>query len=59
MQKSGMLKYVYQNKMYSSQKVKEFIAQKKVDLGNTIMYKVDRDEFDKIITGQYMELQLE
>ena len=59
MQKSGMLKYVYQNKMYSSQKVKEFITQKKVDLGNTIMYKVDRDEFDKIITGQYMELQLE
>ena len=58
-QKSGTLKYVYQNKMYSSQKVKEFITQRKVDLGNAVMYRVDRDQFDKVIMGQYMELQLE
>ena len=58
-QRSGILKYVYRNKMYSSQRVKEFIAQGKVDLGNAAMYRVDRDQFDKVNMGQYMELQLE
>ena len=46
LQRSGILKYVYQNKMYSKERVKEFITQKKVDLGNAEMFKVDRAQFD-------------
>ena len=54
-----MLKYIYQNKMYSKARVKEFITQKKVDLGNSEMFKVDKAQFDKIIMGQHMQLQFE
>ena len=38
LQRSGILKYIYQNKMYSKENVKEFINQKKVDLGNAEMF---------------------
>ena len=59
LQRSGMLKYIYQNKMYGKERVKEFITQKKVDLGNTKMFKVDKAQFDNIIMGQHMQLQFD
>ena len=54
-----MLKYIYQNKMYSKERVKEFITQKKVDLENTEMFKVDKAQFDSIVMGQHMQLQFD
>ena len=57
--RSGMLKYIYQNEMYSKERVKKFITQKKVDLGNTEMFKVDKAQFDSIIMGQHMQLQFD
>ena len=43
--------------MYSKERVKEFITQKKVDLGNVEMFKVDKAQFDNIIMGQHMQLR--
>ena len=59
LQGSGMLKYIYQNKMYSKERVKEFITQKKVDLGNVEMFRVDKGQFDNITMGQHMQLQFD
>ena len=59
LQRSGMLKYIFQNNMYSKARVREFITQKKVDLGSAEMFKVDKAQFDNIIMGQYMQLQFD
>ena len=59
LQRSGILKYIFQNKMYSREKVKEFVNQKKVDLGNVEMFRVDKAQFDSITMGQHMHLQFD
>ena len=59
LQRSRMLKYIYQNKMYSKERVKEFVNQKKVHLGNVEMFRVDRAQFDNITMGQHMHLQFD
>ena len=57
-QKSKILKYIYQSRQYSREMVKNLIVQRKIDLSNVEMYKVDKDQYDKVAMGQYMELQL-
>ena len=44
---------------YSKERVKEFITQKKVDLANAEMFKVDKHQFDHIIMGKHMQLQFD
>ena len=57
-QKSKFLKYVYQSRSFSREAVRDLITQRKIDLANAEIYKVDKIQFDKVVMGQYMELRL-
>ena len=57
-QKSKILKYVYQSRSFSREVVRDLITQRKIDLANAEIYKVDKIQFDKVVMGQYMELRL-
>ena len=57
-QKSKILKYIYRNKTFSRELVKDLIGQQKIDLANAEIFKVDKTQFDKVVMGQYMELRL-
>ena len=56
-QRSKILKYIYQSRLFSREMVKDLIVQRKIDFGNVEMYKVDKVQYNKIVIGQYMELQ--
>ena len=57
-QKSKILKYIYQSRQYNREMVKNLIAQRKIDLSTIEIYKVDKEQYNKVAMGQYMELQL-
>ena len=52
------LKYVYQNRQWNREVIKEHIMQKKIDLNNLEIYRVDRSQFDKVVMGQYLQLHM-
>ena len=52
------LKYVYQNRQWNREVIKEHIMQKKIDLTNLEIYRVDRSQFDKVVMGQYLQLHM-
>ena len=58
LQKASVLKYVYQNRQWNRDLVKEYVMQKKIDLTNMEIYRVDRSQFDKVIMGQYLQLYM-
>ena len=57
-QKSKILKYIYRNKTFSRELVKDLMGQQKIDPANAEIFKVDKIQFDKVVMGQYMELRL-
>ena len=58
LRKSKVLKYIYQNKQYNPEIVREHIMHRKIDLANIEIFRVDRTQFDKLVMGQYLELHL-
>ena len=58
LQKARVLKYVYRNRQCNRDIVKEYIMQKKIDLTNLEIYRVDQFQFDKVIIGQYLQLHM-
>ena len=56
LQKAKGLKYIYQNKQCNREVIKEYIMQRKIDLTNLEIYRVERSQFDKIVMGQYLQL---
>ena len=56
LQKAKGLKYIYQNRQCNREAVKEYMMQRKIDLTNLEIYRVERPQFDKIVMGQYLQL---
>ena len=58
LKKSQILKYIYRNKTLDRGAVWQMILQKKINLNDNVIYEVDRDQYDKVLKGSYLDLNV-
>ena len=56
---SQILEYIYRNKTFDRGAVWQMILQKKINLNNNAIYEVDRDQYEKVPKGSYLDLKVE
>ena len=56
---SQILKYIYRNKTLDRGAVWQMILQKKINLNDNAIYEVDRDQYEKVPKGSYLDLKVE
>ena len=58
LKKSQILKYIYRNKTLDRGAVWQMILQKKINLNDNVIYEVDRDQYEKVLKGSYLDLKV-
>ena len=50
--------YIYRNKTLDRGTVWNMILQKKINLNDNVIYEIDRDQYDKVLKGSYLDLKV-
>ena len=56
---SQILRYIYRNKGLKEGMVWSMIQKKQINLTNCTIYDVDKEQYDRVRQGQYLDLKLE
>ena len=57
--RSQILKYIYRNKSLDRGAVWNMVLQKRINLTDNVIYEVEREQYDRVSKGSYLDLKVD
>ena len=59
LKRSQILKYIYRNKSLDRGAVWNMVLQKRINLTDNVIYEVEREQYDRVSKGSYLDLKVD